>query len=81
VFDNARVSGDARMSPICISGFPWLITITDTEMRIGCQTHSLERWLKFRDETILRMVPDALELWKLHKDTLYSLCKNTGRII
>ena len=80
VSGEALVSGDARISPICISGFGWIVTITDHHMRIGCQFHGIEVWDKFTDAEIAKMDgKDALRFWREHKDWLMMLARTHAK--
>jgi len=73
VYGNAQVYGDAAKTPICISGFEWHITVTDSEMSIGCQTHSIEAWRHFKDDEILPMAEGALMFWRARKAAIFAL--------
>ena len=45
-------------------------------LSIGCQTHTLDKWINFTDEEIDAMDRDtALDWWKLNKDILVTLVK------
>lgn len=46
--NKSWVSGDAKVSknPICISGFRHHITITDTNISIGCMVFEISHWQK-----------------------------------
>lgn len=45
-------------------------------LNIGCQTHTLDKWINFTDEEIYAMDRDtALDWWKLNKDILVTLVK------
>lgn len=68
---EAQVSGKASISPICISGFRWIITITDKHMRIGCQFHEIEAFEAFTDREIAAVDgKHSLRFWRENKDWL-----------
>ena len=62
-----------------IAGLCWLITINDSQMTIGCQSHDLRKWWKYSDATIAKMDPAALAFWHANKDMLKAICAATGR--
>ena len=77
VSGNAWVSGDAQKTPICVTGLHYSVTITDSEMRIGCELHSHAEWAAFDDERIAKMDGRAArKFWDEHKATLLALCKS-----
>ncbi|WJY17689.1 hypothetical protein QQS45_08515 [Alteriqipengyuania flavescens] len=61
VYDDAQVSGDAWVSglasrsPLVISGLAYTVTLDDTHMTAGCQSHPLREWLD-ADEAKLRLM-------------------------
>lgn len=74
---NAWVFGDAQKTPICVTGLHYSVTITDSEMRIGCELHSHAEWAAFDDERIAKMDGRAArKFWDEHKATLLALCKS-----
>lgn len=76
LFGDARVSRD----PLVIRGLYYPVTITDAEMIIGCQCHSLAEWAEFDDLSIIEMDgKKALEFWRAHKDSLLAMARATGR--
>ena len=79
VFGSAQVSGTARVSPINITDLTWNVTIADTQMAIGCQTHDLSAWEAFTAAEIAEMDPQALTFWQAHKGLLLGLAKANGR--
>ena len=73
---EAQVSGEASISPICISGFRWIITITDKHMRIGCQFHEIEAFEAFTDREIASVDgKHSLRFWRENKDWLMTLAR------
>ena len=48
----------------------WIVTYTDTILNIGCQSHPIEEWFKFDDETISNMDTEALTWWRKYRDIL-----------
>lgn len=80
--DNTMLFGDARVSRdlLGIRGLPYPVTITDAEMIIGCQCHSLAEWAEFDDLSIIEMDgKKALEFWRAHKDSFLAMARATGR--
>ena len=75
VSGNAWVYGDARVSPIHIAGLPYLVTITDAHMKIGCEYHLISEWAAFDDRRIAAMdgVKSA-KFWAKHGPYLLALC-------
>ncbi len=51
----------------------WAAYITHGHIRIGCQSHSLIRWVEFTDEEISKMHPYALAYWTENKKTILSI--------
>jgi len=71
---------DCASQPVFqLSGLRWKIYATDTELIIGCQRHTFERWKEFDDRAIARMDPEALEFWRAHKTTIFSLIEATRK--
>jgi hypothetical protein len=63
-----------------LSGLRWRVTITDTQMSIGCQSHKLDSWWAFDDRQIAAMDGKyALKFWREHKAALQGICAATGR--
>jgi len=50
----------------------WWISYTSSQMSIGCNQHSLERWREMDDEDIRVMAPWAKRLWKVNKDPIFA---------
>ena len=75
VCDNALVSGDAWVTPICVAGLTYPVTITDHHMMIGCEFHLISEWREFDDRRIAEMdgLP-AARFWRTHKATLLAIC-------
>ena len=77
VYGDVQVSGNAQKTPICVTGLHYSVTITDSEMRIGCELHSHAEWAAFDDERIAKMDGRAArKFWDEHKATLLALCKS-----
>jgi uncharacterized protein YjbI with pentapeptide repeats len=55
----------------------WRIGFTKDFMKIGCQSHSLEKWKNFTDEEILIMDSKALSWWKKWKDFIFKAVELT----
>jgi len=71
-----------RMQPLFLAGLTWPVTITDSHMTIGCQTHSLTEWWSYDNRTIIAMDSrNALKFWRAHKAMLRGLCEATGRTV
>ena len=66
---------DLRGAAIVIYGMTWTIQIAKNHIRIGCQSHSLEKWIDFTDDEIDSMHSDALEFWEENKEFIINKCK------
>lgn len=55
-----------------ISGLTWPVTFSETQMQIGCQSHTIEEWKGFSEEKIAEMEERAVELWEKYKDFIFS---------
>ena len=66
---------DLRGAAIVIYGMTWTIQIAKNHIRIGCQSHSLEKWINFTDDEIDSMHSDALNFWKENKEFIINKCK------
>ena len=81
VFDKAWVSGEARVfgeawvSPIFISGLRWNITIAGENMAIGCEKHAISDWNRYKKLRIKKMGDGAWEWWQLHKPLLMPIAE------
>ena len=53
----------------------WTVYITTGHIRIGCQSHTLEKWKNFTDDQISAMDSKALDFWKENKDLIIGLCE------
>ena len=54
----------------------YLISYTKDILNIGCQSHTLDKWINFTDEEIDDMDKGtSLDWWKLNKDILVTLVK------
>lgn len=54
----------------------YLISYHKDILNIGCQTHTLDKWINFTDEEIDAMDRGtSLDWWKLNKDILVTLVK------
>ena len=49
------------------------ICYTSKVMKIGCQSHDIEQWLKFTDEEISSMDGGALDWWNKWKDIIKNI--------
>ena len=49
------------------------ISYTDTVLNIGCQSHTIEEWKNFDDETIREMDTKALDWWKKWKPIIMQI--------
>jgi hypothetical protein len=67
--DNSSVSIDT----LSISGTTWMITYTDTHIKIGCRNHTYAEWENFTDREISKMDNNALEWWNEWKGLVLSL--------
>jgi hypothetical protein len=66
------VLGDCSKNPIVLSGLKWLVTITDHDVKIGCEFHSKEDWASFTAREIREMSPFALDFWAKYKTIILS---------
>ncbi len=74
VSGDAQVSGDAWVSPVHIQGLPYPITISDRQIRIGCQVHTTEEWSGFDPRDIARMDGcTGAKFWKAYKSLILSI--------
>ena len=63
-------------NPLYINaGLNWQIWISDTKIKIGCQTHTTIAWSNFTDEQISKMDNNALDFWKKWKEPILLLAK------
>ena len=81
VYGNARVTGDAQVygnaqvSPICVTGLKYPVTIIDQRMMIGCEFHLISEWREFDDRRIAQMDGlSASRFWRTHRKTLLAIC-------
>jgi hypothetical protein len=83
---EARIGDCARILPRDDAGIPtyiaplplspriYYITITKTNMCIGCEGHSIEDWKSFTDDRILKMDGKrALVFWRRYKKLLFTI--------
>jgi len=56
-FDDIIMIIDTTYYTIQIKGKKWI--------KVGCQEHSLEQWLNFKEEEIKKMADDALEFYPI----------------
>ena len=75
VYGNAQVYDNARVTPICVTGLTYPVTVTDHHMMIGCEFHLISEWREFDDRRIAEMdgLP-AARFWRTHKATLLAIC-------
>jgi hypothetical protein len=62
-----------------ITGLLWTITYNSTDITIGCQKHTIEKWENFTDEEISKMEPRALNFWNKYKTIILSLVKQEAQ--
>ena len=76
VSGDARVYGDCSKTPTVISGLKYLITITDSDLKAGCQFHSLDYWKSVKDFQLRAMDgDDAVEFYHNTLKPLIELLK------
>ncbi len=76
VSGNALVHGDCSKTPIVISGLKYLITITDSDLKAGCQFHSFDYWKSVTDIQLRAMDGnDAVEFYHNTLKPLIELLK------
>ncbi len=51
------------------------IGYTKTDLQIGCQRHTIKKWLSFTDKEIKEMHSEALTFWKKFKPVLKTILK------
>jgi hypothetical protein len=61
---------------ICSIQEKYSITIFDTVIKIGCQTHEAKKWFTFKDDVIAKMDLAALEWWKVWKPIIKKIWSN-----
>ena len=78
VSGNAQVSDDAVVTPICVTGLTYPVTITDHHMLIGCEFHMISEWREFDDRRIAQMDGlSASRFWRAHRSALLAICDAT----
>lgn len=65
-----------RGAAVIVFGMEWNIYITNGHIRIGCQSHPLEKWIGFSDDDISSMSGGALEFWSINRNWIISSCKS-----
>ena len=72
---GANLGGETlKISPIVITGMNWWVLITAEYLKIGCQRHTHAEWSAFDDDAIADMDCNALELWRVWREPLLSMC-------
>jgi len=80
VCGDAQVYGDASRTPLVITGGPYVVTITDSHMKIGCQFRTLAEWAVLgRSEVAAIDGTASATLWGKAKDALLALARASGR--
>ena len=75
VSGNAQVYSNARVTPICVTGLTYPVTVTDHHMRIGCEFHLISEWREFDDRRIAQMDGlSAARFWRDHRTALLAIC-------
>ncbi|MGB0748945.1 MAG: pentapeptide repeat-containing protein [Magnetospiraceae bacterium] len=64
---------------IQIYNLPHPVTVFDSYMTIGCQTHSLSDWWAFTYNQIEAMDEGAAEEWSQYKTAIFELIRASGR--
>lgn len=75
----AATKAGAMVSPLHITGLIWDVTITDSQMTIGCKSHSLHECEAFSDMEIGEMGRHALDFWSTNKALLIGMARANGR--
>jgi hypothetical protein len=73
VYGSARVYGNAicTKDPTVISGgLPWVITVYDNVVAIGCQQRTLERWMRMNRSQARKLDKDSDRYFKKIKQLL-----------
>ena len=69
-----------QRAPLQVHGLPYVVTILDDHMQIGCELHRIDEWADFGDEQIARMDgANARRFWSAHRDHLLALARADGR--
>lgn len=58
----------------------WTAYIQIEAIRIGCQYHSVSKWISFTDEEIMEMHPNALESWRKNKEIILKIAESLAPI-
>ena len=67
----------AKNAPLILFGLSYSISITDSHISIGCETHSINEWRSFSDEQIIEMDGKyAIEFWSTHKTAIIALAEH-----
>jgi uncharacterized protein YjbI with pentapeptide repeats len=64
-----------KITPLQIIGHNYFILIAGTNMKIGCELHSIDDWCKFKMSRIKLMDNEAYYWWKDNKKWLLELAK------
>lgn len=73
---NAEIVSRTTRTPIFIGGLLWPVTISDTDMKMGCECHNFEEWANFTDDEIKRMYSEnTVTFWKENKERLLGFCR------
>jgi len=73
---GGEMRGDITKDPIYIAGLYWPVTVCDTIMTIGCQSHPIEEWRAFTKKQIGDMDSNAHNFWSTYKDVIFTLIDN-----
>ena len=72
---GANLEGEIlKIQPISILNLDWEILITESYLTIGCQRHTHDQWIDFKDDDISSMHAKALSFWTENKIWIISLC-------
>ena len=67
--------GPKAFHVLAINGLRWPIATDGESVQIGCQHHSVESWLGFKEGSIYEMDADAVGFSKEYKDVILALVK------
>ena len=69
------------LPPITVSGLPfWDVMIFGTHIKIGCETHSIADWEKFKTSRISLMDSNAANWWKIHKALIIPMAEHHQKL-
>ena len=77
LYGNAQVFGNATKRPLVLNGFPHLVTITDSHVRVGCEFHLATVWA-YRGAAIIKSDGHSSEKAKEWANIINMLARSHG---